>query len=122
MTRTWEDHINPTGHDDVLIEQRRHLAEQRAAIDALRGTIPDCVPLWRRHRTDTTAADGERLSGERIKAIRTALGLSQDKMAWEIGVNQKTYCAWENGVNQPRQVVHRRDLLALERQAKERVA
>lgn len=121
LTGTWEDLINPAGHNDVLAEHARAMAEQRAAMEAIRGTIVEPPPLIRPHRAQPVDLNAV-LTADRIKAIRASLGLSQDRMARELGVQQKTYADWELGVSTPRRVHCRVDLLALERLAQEREA
>jgi DNA-binding XRE family transcriptional regulator len=121
ITARWEDRINPSGHDDVLAARDAALAEQRAAIAALRDGSADEPPPIRRQRqvSDVPASEW---TPERIKAIRVALNLSQDRMAKEVGVAQKTLSEWETGKYRPRLVQHRNRLAELEQIAKERVA
>ena len=40
--------------------------------------------------------------GERIKELRTEKGLSQERLARQIGVSQKAIDYWERGVNEPK--------------------
>lgn len=39
---------------------------------------------------------------ERVRALRDHLGLTQTKMAQELGIRQQTVSEWETGVYQPR--------------------
>ncbi len=40
--------------------------------------------------------------GERIRALRQHLGLTQEKLAGELGIRQQTVSEWETGMYQPR--------------------
>ncbi|GAI21833.1 unnamed protein product [marine sediment metagenome] len=40
--------------------------------------------------------------GERIRALRQHLGLTQEKLAGELGTRQQTVSEWETGMYQPR--------------------
>jgi DNA-binding transcriptional regulator YiaG len=39
---------------------------------------------------------------ERIKALRSHLGMTQEQMAGELGTRQQTISEWENGMYRPR--------------------
>ena len=108
--RTWEDALNPCGHADVLADRARALAEQRAAIAALRGTIPDIIPATRRQRARMSP-----WTAFRIRQLRAAIGpkCSQQVMANELGVSEGTYRNWESGYTRPGNVEHLEKLNAL---------
>ena len=38
---------------------------------------------------------------ENLKSLRESAGLTQEKLAQEIGVNQRTISAWERGICEP---------------------
>lgn len=120
--RTWEDHINYGGCEDVIAERQHQIAEQRAAIAAIRGTIVDRDPRpskqdWHHTHDNRDAA----WTPERIKSLRRAFGWSQDLMAREIGTAQKTLSGWETGRYRPRMKEHKDRLAELERMAMEGV-
>ena len=123
--RTWEDALNPCGHADVLAERDRALAEQRAVLESVRGTIPPSMPSLFQPGgaaplTTSYVPDDRPWTHTRIGLIRVKLGLTQDQIAREIGVGQKTYQAWEVGRYKPRQVIHRVRLAELEQMIRER--
>ena len=39
---------------------------------------------------------------ERVRALRQHLGLTQEKLAGELGIRQQTVSEWETGMYQPR--------------------
>jgi len=39
---------------------------------------------------------------ERVRALRQHLGLTQEKLAGELGIRQQTVSEWETGIYQPR--------------------
>ncbi len=41
-------------------------------------------------------------NGERVRALRQHLGLTQEKLAGELGIRQQTVSEWETGMYQPR--------------------
>jgi DNA-binding transcriptional regulator YiaG len=41
-------------------------------------------------------------NGQRVRRLRSALGLSQQGLADELGVRQQTVSEWETGLYQPR--------------------
>ena len=123
MIRTWEDLINPTDHNEVLAERDRAYAEQRAMIEAIRGTIPaEGRTGWRQPKVLVTVATprNDQWTFTRIGLLRTKLGWSQDRFAREIGAGQRTVSEWEQGKYRPKRVVHLERLHALEQQVKER--
>lgn len=44
----------------------------------------------------------ERWDGKRVRALRQHLGLTQQKLAGELGIRQQTVSEWETGMYQPR--------------------
>jgi len=40
--------------------------------------------------------------GKRVRALRQHLGLTQEKLAGELGIRQQTVSEWETGMYQPR--------------------
>jgi DNA-binding XRE family transcriptional regulator len=140
MTRlTWEDLINPTDHDDVLAERDRAYAEQRAMIEAIRGTIAD-VPRSARRYTPRVAPQPEPepepepapppptvsmdhyWTAERVIRLRNALKMSQREMAEVLRVQKGTVSRWEIGIRTPRHGTVKDELLALEQRVKARDA
>jgi DNA-binding transcriptional regulator YiaG len=43
-----------------------------------------------------------RWNSEKIRALRQHLGLTQEKMAEDLGIRQQTVSEWETGMYQPR--------------------
>lgn len=41
-------------------------------------------------------------SGQRIRALRQHLGITQEEMATDLGIRQQTISEWERGLYQPR--------------------
>jgi len=39
------------------------------------------------------------MTPDQLKALRKSIGLSQEKMALEVGVTVSAYQKWENGIN-----------------------
>jgi DNA-binding transcriptional regulator YiaG len=55
-------------------------------------------------------------TAEEIAELRTRLGLSQEKLAEECGVNRTAVCHWESGIRSPsgpsaKHLLHLRDSL-----------
>ena len=44
----------------------------------------------------------EQWNGQRVRALRRHLGLTQQKLAGELGIRQQTVSEWETGMYQPR--------------------
>jgi DNA-binding transcriptional regulator YiaG len=44
----------------------------------------------------------EQWDRERVRALRQHLGLTQQKLAGELGIRQQTVSEWETGMYQPR--------------------
>ena len=58
---------------------------------------------------------GKEITPERIKAIRSELGLSQEALARELGISAATVNRWENGRNKPGQMATKLLELMLEK-------
>ncbi len=41
-------------------------------------------------------------NGKRVRALRQHLGLTQERMAEQLGIRQQTVSEWETGMYQPR--------------------
>lgn len=54
--------------------------------------------LMQEHELRTKLRANRQEVGERLRAARAALGLTQDELGQQIGVNQRTLAAYENGV------------------------
>jgi DNA-binding XRE family transcriptional regulator len=133
LPKTWEDLINPTDHDDVLAERDRAYAEQRAMIEAIRGTIAD-VPRSARRYTPRVAPEPEPepapptvsmdhyWTAERVLRLRNALKMSQREMAEVLRVKKGAISRWETGIRTPRHGTVKDELLALEQRVKARDA
>lgn len=93
---TWENMLNPAECSDVIAQRDAAYAEQRAAIAALRGTIPDIIPVTRRQRARMSP-----WTAFRIRQLRAAVGCNQQVMADELGVCIRTYQYWESGFTRP---------------------
>ncbi len=48
----------------------------------------------------------ERWTGDRVKALRRHLGLTQQEMSAELGTRQQTISEWETGLYRPRGASH----------------
>jgi len=44
----------------------------------------------------------EQWNGQRVRALRRHLGLTQQKLAGELGIRQQTVSEWETGMYRPR--------------------
>ena len=49
---------------------------------------------------------GERWSAEKVRALRSHLGLTQQQLSAELGTRQQTISEWETGLYRPRGTSH----------------
>jgi DNA-binding transcriptional regulator YiaG len=68
----------------------------------LHGTVYDSSMAERRRSYGSGSSGKARWNAERLHALRTQLGLTQQQLANELGVRQQTVSEWETGAYEPR--------------------
>jgi DNA-binding transcriptional regulator YiaG len=66
------------------------------------GVKPNRRPSQRRRKESYTPRAEVEWTAEEIKALRFHMGLTQQRMARELGVRQQTISEWETGMYRPR--------------------
>jgi DNA-binding transcriptional regulator YiaG len=102
----WEDAIAPTDISDVIAARDAALAEQRAAIQALRAEIGVEDRLNRREQCRAVRiAEARGWNAERLTALRSRLGITQEELASRLNITRDAVGKWERGAALPRREI-----------------
>ncbi len=89
-------------------ELRKRLADHEKRIKALEKTVAKLLPAEPLQPIATVSGKPVRVTGKRIKQLRSKLGLSQGQLAMLLGVNLHSVNHWELGKTDPQEAQKRK--------------